>query len=197
MQTTEEALVAIKTCKPGSSPEERAKFLQEAGELIMFANNDSVTDFVVLANFFLLNIAFKCSVIVTNMHHQLPITVCTISLIYGWVVLVYGLLVVLAVGKLCQLCDVYTSFPPTSSSSPFPLVLLCHPILVSAVMRQFSHPHIIKLFGVVTQGVSTFIVMELAPLGQVCVLLCALCHVLMTLIQPKICCINLGHNSME
>ena len=49
----------------------------------MFANNDSVTDFVVLANFFLLNIAFKCSVIVTNMHHQLPITVCTISLIYG------------------------------------------------------------------------------------------------------------------
>ena len=43
----------------------------------MFANNDSVTDFVVLANFFLLNIAFKCSVIVTNMHHQLPITVCT------------------------------------------------------------------------------------------------------------------------
>ena len=35
VQTTEEALVAIKTCKPGSSPEERAKFLQEAGELVL------------------------------------------------------------------------------------------------------------------------------------------------------------------
>ena len=36
-----------------------------------------------------------------------------------------------------------------------------------AVMKQFNHPHIIKLFGVVTQGMSTYIVMELAPMGQV------------------------------
>ena len=71
MQTTEEALVAIKSCKPGASPEERAKFLQEAGELIMFANNYSVTDFVVLANFFLLNIAFKCT---CNCHKYAPST---------------------------------------------------------------------------------------------------------------------------
>ena len=35
-------------------------------------------------------------------------------------------------------------------------------------MKQFKHPHIIKLFGVVTQGLTTYIVMELAPLGQVC-----------------------------
>ena len=34
-------------------------------------------------------------------------------------------------------------------------------------MKQFNHPHIIKLFGVVTQGLTTYIVMELAPLGQV------------------------------
>ena len=34
-------------------------------------------------------------------------------------------------------------------------------------MKQFSHAHIIKLFGVVTQGFTTYIVMELAPLGQV------------------------------
>ena len=36
----------------------------------------------------------------------------------------------------------------------------------AAVMKQFNHPHIIKLFGVVTQGLTTYIVMELAPLGQ-------------------------------
>ncbi len=36
-----------------------------------------------------------------------------------------------------------------------------------AVMKQFNHPHIIRLFGVVTQGFTTYIVMELAPLGQV------------------------------
>ena len=31
-QSTEETFVAIKTCKPDSTPEERAKFLQEAGQ---------------------------------------------------------------------------------------------------------------------------------------------------------------------
>ena len=33
-------------------------------------------------------------------------------------------------------------------------------------MRQFHHPHIIRLFGVV-QEQAILIVMELAPLGQV------------------------------
>lgn len=37
-------------------------------------------------------------------------------------------------------------------------------------MKQFNHVHIIKLFGVVTQGMSTYIVMELAPMGQVSIL---------------------------
>jgi focal adhesion kinase 1 len=37
----------------------------------------------------------------------------------------------------------------------------------AAIMKQFSHPHIIKLFGIVTHGLTTFIVMEFAPLGQV------------------------------
>ncbi|XP_019852139.1 PREDICTED: focal adhesion kinase 1-like isoform X1 [Amphimedon queenslandica] len=36
----------------------------------------------------------------------------------------------------------------------------------AAIMKQFNHPHIVKLFGVVTQGLRTYIVMELAPLGQ-------------------------------
>ena len=47
------------------------------------------------------------------------------------------------------------------------LQLLLPSSYLSAVMRQFNHPHIIKLFGVLTHGVSTYIVMELAPLGQV------------------------------
>ena len=36
-----------------------------------------------------------------------------------------------------------------------------------AVMRKFSHPHIIKLFGVMTDNSATYIIMELAPYGQV------------------------------
>ncbi len=36
----------------------------------------------------------------------------------------------------------------------------------AAVMRQFHHPHIIRLFGVV-QEQAILIVMELAPIGQV------------------------------
>ena len=34
-------------------------------------------------------------------------------------------------------------------------------------MKKFDHPHIIKLFGVVSHERQTCIVMELAPLGQV------------------------------
>ena len=45
-------------------------------------------------------------------------------------------------------------------------------------MKQFSHPHIIKLFGIVTNGPTTYIVMELAPLGQVCIVYCMLIIVL-------------------
>ena len=37
----------------------------------------------------------------------------------------------------------------------------------TAVMRKFNHPHIIKLFGVMSHEQATYIVMELAPLGQV------------------------------
>lgn len=44
------------------------------------------------------------------------------------------------------------------------MTLSLHP---SAVMKKFEHPHIIKLFGVVTHEKTTYIVMELAPLGQV------------------------------
>ena len=36
-----------------------------------------------------------------------------------------------------------------------------------AVMKKFDHPHIIRLFGVVSHERKTYIVMELAPLGQV------------------------------
>jgi focal adhesion kinase 1 len=36
----------------------------------------------------------------------------------------------------------------------------------AAVMKQFDHPHIIKLFGVVSHEKKTYIVMELAPFGQ-------------------------------
>ena len=36
-----------------------------------------------------------------------------------------------------------------------------------AVMRKFNHPHIIKLYGVLSHGAATYIIMELAPLGQV------------------------------
>lgn len=36
-------------------------------------------------------------------------------------------------------------------------------------MRQFHHPHIIRLYGVVHEQ-SIYIVMELAPLGQVNIL---------------------------
>ena len=46
----------------------------------------------------------------------------------------------------------------------------CQPLSLSlstAVMKKFDHPHIIKLFGVVTHDTQTYIVMELAPLGQV------------------------------
>ena len=41
-----------------------------------------------------------------------------------------------------------------------------HSHMRAAVMRQFHHPHIIRLFGVV-QEQAILIVMELAPLGQV------------------------------
>jgi focal adhesion kinase 1 len=36
----------------------------------------------------------------------------------------------------------------------------------AAVMKKFDHPHIIKLFGVMSHDRQTYIVMELAPLGQ-------------------------------
>jgi hypothetical protein len=39
---------------------------------------------------------------------------------------------------------------------------------VAAVMCKFKHPNIIKLFGVVTHMDLAYIVMELAPHGQVC-----------------------------
>lgn len=38
---------------------------------------------------------------------------------------------------------------------------------VSAVMKKFDHPHIIKLIGVVYNKKQLYIIMELAPLGQV------------------------------
>ncbi len=36
-----------------------------------------------------------------------------------------------------------------------------------AIMRKFNHPHIIRLFGVVSHEQATYIIMELAPMGQV------------------------------
>lgn len=56
--------------------------------------------------------------------------------------------------------------PSPSSLPPNPPFLSCPPFS-TAVMRKFNHPHIIKLFGVISYQSMTFIIMELAPLGQV------------------------------
>ena len=56
--------------------------------------------------------------------------------------------------------------PSPSSLPPNPSFLSCPPFS-TAVMRKFNHPHIIKLFGVISYQSMTFIIMELAPLGQV------------------------------
>ncbi len=41
-------------------------------------------------------------------------------------------------------------------------------LLTAAVMCKFRHPNIIKLYGVVSHMDLAYIVMELAPHGQVC-----------------------------
>ena len=50
---------------------------------------------------------------------------------------------------------------------PLFLPLPSLPPSLTAVMQKFNHPHIIKLYGVLSNQQMTYIIMELASLGQV------------------------------
>lgn len=48
----------------------------------------------------------------------------------------------------------------------FLLLSICACVCLAVTMRQFDHPHIVKLFGVITEN-PVWIIMELCTLGEV------------------------------
>lgn len=51
------------------------------------------------------------------------------------------------------------------------MMMLLQFFFLAVTMRQFDHPHIVKLIGVITEN-PVWIIMELCTLGEVTLILC-------------------------
>lgn len=51
------------------------------------------------------------------------------------------------------------------------MLMLLLSFFLAVTMRQFDHPHIVKLIGVITEN-PVWIIMELCTLGEVALILC-------------------------